>query len=94
MPKKRKDLRILALKLIFSFSILAFLLIREVRIKDIPQALANIDLFWLWHLLLAVLGLSVVARISRGKSLILVVIYAVLAVSIFVFSILLFKGSL
>jgi hypothetical protein len=46
MPK-RKDLRILALKLLFSFSILAFLLIREVRIKDIPQALADIDLFWL-----------------------------------------------
>ncbi|UCE43059.1 MAG: flippase-like domain-containing protein [Candidatus Aminicenantes bacterium] len=46
MPK-RKDLRILALKLIFSFSILAFLLIREVRIQDIPQALKEIDIFWL-----------------------------------------------
>jgi len=46
MPK-RNDLRILALKLIFSFSILAFLLFREVRIKDIPQALENIDIFWL-----------------------------------------------
>jgi hypothetical protein len=46
MPKK-KDLRILAFKLIFSFSILAFLLIREVRIKDIPQALKDIDYFWL-----------------------------------------------
>lgn len=46
MPK-RKDPRILALKLIFSFSILAFLFIREVRIKDIPDVLANIDIFWL-----------------------------------------------
>jgi uncharacterized protein (TIRG00374 family) len=46
MPK-RNDLRILALKLIFSFSILAFLLFREVRIRDIPQALENIDIFWL-----------------------------------------------
>ena len=46
MPK-RKDLRILALKLIFSLSILAFILIREVRIKDIPQALKDIDIFWL-----------------------------------------------
>jgi uncharacterized protein (TIRG00374 family) len=46
MPK-RKGLRILALKLIFSFSILAFLLIREVPIKDIPQALKDIDIFWL-----------------------------------------------
>jgi hypothetical protein len=44
--------------------------------------LSNIDIFRLWHLLLAVLGLSVVARISRGKSLILVVIYAILAVGI------------
>ena len=46
MPKG-KDLRILALKLVFSFSILAFILIREVRIKDIPQALRDIDIFWL-----------------------------------------------
>jgi uncharacterized protein (TIRG00374 family) len=46
MPK-RKDLRILALKLLFSFSILAFLLVTKVRIRDIPQALENIDLFWL-----------------------------------------------
>ena len=46
MPK-RKDLRILALKLIFSFSILAFLLIREVRINDIPDALENINIYWL-----------------------------------------------
>jgi uncharacterized protein (TIRG00374 family) len=46
MPK-RKDLWILALKLVFSFAILVFLLIREVRLKDIPQALKNIDIFWL-----------------------------------------------
>ena len=46
MPK-RKDLWILALKIIFSLSILAFLLIREVRFKDIPDALENIDIFWL-----------------------------------------------
>ena len=46
MPKRR-DLRILALKLIFSFSILAYLLIREIRIKDILQSLENIDYFWL-----------------------------------------------
>ena len=46
MPKK-KDLRILALKLIFSFSILAFILIKEVRVKDILLALKNIDIFWL-----------------------------------------------
>lgn len=46
MPQK-KDLRILALKVLFSFTILAFILTRDVRIKDIPQAIANIDFFWL-----------------------------------------------
>ena len=46
MPKG-KDLRVLALKLIFSFSILAYVLIKEVRIKDIPDALKDIDIFWL-----------------------------------------------
>ncbi len=46
MPE-RKDLRILALKLIFSCSILVFLFISEVRIKDIPQALKNIEINWL-----------------------------------------------
>ena len=44
--------------------------------------LANIDLFWFWHLVLAVLGLAVVARMSRGKSAVLVVLYAVLALGI------------
>jgi uncharacterized protein (TIRG00374 family) len=46
MPQK-KDLLILALKLIFSFLILSYILITKVQIKDIPPALANIDLFWL-----------------------------------------------
>ncbi len=40
--------------------------------------LANLDLFWLWHLGLAVVGLAVVSRMSRGKSLVLVLIYAVI----------------
>ena len=46
MPKG-KDLRILALKFVFSFSILVFVLTTKVRIKDIPQTLENIDIFWL-----------------------------------------------
>jgi hypothetical protein len=54
--------------------------------------LSNIDIFWLWHLLLAVLGLSVVSRLSRGKSLVLILIYAVLAVAITVLPTLLFAG--
>ena len=44
--------------------------------------LANIDLFWLWHLVLAMLGLAVVARMSRGKSAVLVILYAILALGI------------
>lgn len=44
--------------------------------------LANVDLFWLWHLILAILGVAVVARMSRGKSTVLVILYAVLALGI------------
>jgi hypothetical protein len=44
--------------------------------------LANIDLFWLWHLVLAILGLAVVTRMSRGKSTVLVILYAILALGI------------
>ncbi len=46
MPKG-KDLRIFAFKLVFSFSIIAFLLVTKIRIRDIPKALENIDIFWL-----------------------------------------------
>jgi hypothetical protein len=54
--------------------------------------LGRVDLFWLWHLLLVVMGLSVVARIGRGKSLILTLIYAALALGIAVLPSLLFGG--
>ncbi|MFQ5612619.1 MAG: YIP1 family protein [Anaerolineae bacterium] len=40
--------------------------------------LGRIDLFWLWHLLLVVVGLAVVARFSRFKALVLTLIYAAL----------------
>ncbi len=56
--------------------------------------LSGIDLFWLWHLLLVVLGLSVVTRFGRGKSLALTVVYAVLALVIPVLPILLFGGMM
>lgn len=55
--------------------------------------LGRIDLFWLWHLVLVVIGLAVVARISRGKALVLTVIYAALALGITVLPTLLF-GSM
>ena len=40
--------------------------------------LARIDLFWLWHLLLVAVGIAVATRISRGKSVVLTLIYAAL----------------
>jgi hypothetical protein len=44
--------------------------------------LARIDPFWLWHLLLVVLGLSVVARFSRFKSLALTLVYVALSLAV------------
>ena len=43
--------------------------------------LARLDLFWLWHLLLVTLGVAIAARMSRGKSLALTVIYAALVLA-------------
>lgn len=56
--------------------------------------LGGIDLFWLWHLLLVVLGLSVAARFGRGKSLVLTLIYAALSLTIAVLPTLLFGGMM
>lgn len=44
--------------------------------------LARIDLFWLWHLLLVVIGVAVAAKFGRGKSLVLTVIYVALVLGI------------
>ncbi len=44
--------------------------------------LSGVDLFWAWSLVLLVIGLAVVARLSRVKAAILVVIYAALALGI------------
>jgi hypothetical protein len=56
--------------------------------------LSRIDLFWLWHLFLVVVGLAVVARFSRTKSLILTLIYAALALAFTVLPTLLFSGMM
>ena len=74
-----------------SFLITTGNLMKDAR-SPLFVLLSNIDIFRLWHILLAVLGLSVVARISRGKSLILVVIYAILALGVMVGPTLLFSG--
>jgi len=44
---KRKNLVIFAVKLVFSFSIIAFLLIYKTSIKDILEVLREVNLFWL-----------------------------------------------
>jgi len=54
--------------------------------------LGGIDLFWLWHLLLVVVGLSVVARFGRAKSTALTLVYAALSLALVVLPSLLFGG--
>lgn len=43
--------------------------------------LARVDLFWLWHLILVAIGLAVAARLGRAKSIVLTIVYAVLALA-------------
>ncbi len=54
--------------------------------------LSGLDLFWIWHLLLVVVGVAVVARFGRGKALVLTLVYAVLALALTVLPVLLFGG--
>lgn len=54
--------------------------------------LGRLDIFWLWHLLLVILGLSVVARMGRGKSLLLTLLYAALTLGLTVLPSLIFGG--
>jgi hypothetical protein len=67
----------------FSFLVATGNMAEDVK-NPVYALLANLDLFWLWHLLLAVLGFSVVSRISRGKSFILVLIYAIIVLAMMV----------
>lgn len=61
----------------FSYLVASGNIMEDVK-NPLYALLANLDLFWLWHLGLAVVGLAVVSRMSRGKSLVLVLIYAVI----------------
>jgi Yip1 domain len=54
--------------------------------------LGRLDIFWLWHLLLVVLGLSAAARMGRGKSLLLTLLYAALTLGLTVLPSLIFGG--
>lgn len=76
---------------------LAFLVTTGDPMKDagnpLVPLLSSIDLFWLWHLLLIVMGLSVVARLSWGKSLVLTILYTALALGLVVLPSLIFSGG-
>jgi hypothetical protein len=56
--------------------------------------LGGLDLFWLWHLLLVMLGVAVVARFGRGKALLLTLLYAALALALPVLPVLFFGGMM
>jgi hypothetical protein len=55
--------------------------------------LGTIDLFWLWHLLLVVVGLSAVAHLSRSKSVVLTAMYVALTLAVAAVPTLLFRGA-
>ena len=54
--------------------------------------LGRLEPFWLWHLFLVVVGLSVAARFSRVKSLVLTFVYAAIALAVTALPTLLFGG--
>lgn len=75
---------------------LSFLVATGDLLKDARNPmfalLGRVDIFWLWHLLLVVVGVSVAARFGRGKSLALALVYAALSLGITVLPVLLFAG--
>ncbi len=56
--------------------------------------LSRLDLFWLWHLLLVAVGLSVAARFGWGKSGLLTLLYAALVLALAILPTLLFSGMM
>jgi hypothetical protein len=54
--------------------------------------LGRLDPFWLWHLFLVVVGVSVAARFSRVKSLVLTLIYVIVSLAVTTLPSLLFGG--
>jgi hypothetical protein len=66
----------------------------EDAANPLVPLLSKIDLFWIWHLVLIVIGLAVVACFGRAKSLILTLIYAVLALGFAALPSLLFGGMM
>ena len=66
----------------------------EDAANPLVPLLSKIDLFWIWHLALIAIGLAVVARFGRGKSLVLTLIYAALALGFAALPSLLFGGMM
>ncbi|MCB0191701.1 MAG: YIP1 family protein [Anaerolineae bacterium] len=77
---------------------LAFLVASGDPLEDaanpLVPLLSSIDLFWLWSLLLTALGVSIAARISRGKAFVLTLIYAAVALGITVLPSVIFGAGL
>ena len=63
MPKSKKDWLVFAFKFLFSFSIIAYLLLKLTPISDIGTAIQSVDIFWLvLSFSLHALGLLISAR--------------------------------
>jgi hypothetical protein len=68
-------------------------LIKDAR-NPLFTLLGRIEPFWLWHLLLVVLGLAVVARFSRKKAMVVTVIYVAISLAINVLPSVLFGSAI
>ena len=63
MPKSKKDWLVFAVKFVFSFSIIAYLLLKLTPIGEIGTSIRNVDIFWLvLSFSLHALGLFISAR--------------------------------
>jgi len=63
MPKNKRNWFLFAFKFIFSFAIIAYLLLKLTPIKDIGTAIHGVDMFWLaFSFSLHALGLIISAR--------------------------------
>lgn len=63
MPKRKKNWLIFVVKFVFSFAIIAYLLLKLTPIKDIGNSIRGVDMFWLaLSFSLHALGLLISAR--------------------------------
>ena len=63
MPKRKKNWFVFAVKFVFSFAIIAYLLLELTPIRDIGEAIRGVDMFWLaLSFSLHALGLLISAR--------------------------------